>query len=238
MCNLKSLLIELMHEWGMIPSDKELNQFDEYARLLTDRNRNMNLIGNADPEEIAIRHFMDSLSIERMGLDENASLIDIGTGAGFPGIPIKIMRPDIKLTLLDSHGKRMDFLREVTEALGFKNVTVIKARAEELSLAEDYREHFDYACSRAVAGLNILSELCLPFVRVDGLFCAMKSIDISEEEQAAKRTVGIMGGSCIEPYRYTLPRRDANLQIFRIRKIKRTPKGYPRRYAKIKQSPL
>lgn len=227
-----------MHEWAMTPSDEEINQFDEYARLLIERNHMMNLIGNADPEEIAVRHFMDSLSLVRMGIDDDATLIDIGTGAGFPGIPIKIMRPSIRLTLLDSHGKKMDFLREVTQRLGLESVTVIKARAEELSLLEDYREQFDYACSRAVAGLNVLSELCLPFVKVGGLFCAMKSIDISEEIQTAKSAISVMGGRGIEPYRYTLPRRDFDLQIFRIEKVRPTPKVYPRRYVKIKQSPL
>ena len=178
----------------MTPSDVELCQFEEYGRLLAEYNRRMNLVGNAEPEEITVRHFMDSLSLVRMGLKEDFSLIDIGTGAGFPGIPIKIMRPDIKLTLIDSNGKRMDFLRQVKDALGLKEVTVIKARAEELSLTEEYREQYDYATSRAVAGLNMLSELCLPFIKVGGLFCAMKSMDIDEEIQAAKRARKIMGG--------------------------------------------
>jgi 16S rRNA (guanine527-N7)-methyltransferase len=191
---LKSLLLELMQEWDMTPSDVELCQFEEYGRLLAEYNRRMNLVGNAEPEEITVRHFMDSLSLVRMGLKEDSSLIDIGTGAGFPGIPIIIMRPDIKLTLIDSNGKRMDFLRQVKDALGLKEVTVIKARAEELSLTEEYREQYDYATSRAVAGLNMLSELCLPFIKVGGLFCAMKSMDIDEEIQAAKRAIKIMGG--------------------------------------------
>ena len=235
---MKSLLLELMQEWDMTPSDVELCQFEEYGRLLAEYNRRMNLVGNAEPEEITVRHFMDSLSLVRMGLKEDFSLIDIGTGAGFPGIPIKIMRPDIILTLIDSNGKRMDFLRQVKDALGLKEVTVIKARAEELSLTEEYREQYDYATSRAVAGLNMLSELCLPFIKVGGLFCAMKSMDIDEEIQAAKRAIKIMGGRNIESYKYTLPQRDIQLQIVRAEKVKQTPKGYPRRFAKIKQNPL
>lgn len=235
---MKNLLIALMKEWKMTPSEEELILFEKYAGLLTEWNSKMNLIGNADTNEIAVRHFMDSLSLVRMGLDDNTSLIDIGTGAGFPGIPIKILRPDIRVTLLDSNGKRLDFLREVINVLELSNVNVIKGRAEELSLTEEYREQYDYACSRAVAGLNILSELCLPFVKTDGLFLAMKSLDVDEEVQAAKKAVTLVGGKFIDPFIYTLPEREIRLQIIRVKKVKSTPKKYPRRFAKIKVNPL
>jgi 16S rRNA (guanine527-N7)-methyltransferase len=236
--NLKDLMKSLLQQWQIDASIETLERFDEYARLLIEKNSKINLIGNSDLEEVAVRHFVDSLSLVKMGIDMNSTAIDIGTGAGFPGIPIKILRPDVKLTLLDSLGKRLDFLKEVVDVLGLEDIMIVNARAEEAALLDSYREQYDYAFSRAVARMNMLSEICLPFVKCGGLLCAMKSLNIDEEIQGAQRAVKIMGGKIIDPYKYTLPLRDVQLQIVRIKKVAPTPTGYPRRFAKIKLKPL
>lgn len=223
-----------MREMHIEASAEALERFDEYARLLAAKNSMMNLIGSADTEEIAVRHFADSLSLVLMGLETGAATIDIGTGAGFPGIPVKIVRPDIKITLLDSLGKRVEFLKEVVDALGLEDVCVVNARAEEAALSNDYREKFDYAFSRAVAGMSVLAELCLPFVKCGGMMCAMKSMNIDGEMQGARRAADILGGKMIEPYRYSLPLRDIRLQIIRIEKVAPTPGGVPPQICKNK----
>lgn len=235
---MKDLMKSVLDELQMDASPEILERFDEYARLLTEKNRIMNLIGNPDPEEIAIRHFADSLFPVIMGLEKGSSVIDVGTGAGFPGIPIKIVRPDIKITLLDSLGKRIEFLKEAAGVLRLDGVNIVNARAEEAAFSDVHREQYDYALSRAVAGMNILIELCLPFVKCGGMLCAMKSLNIDEEIKGAQRAAGVLGGRIIEPYIYALPFRDIRLQIVRVKKEKPTPGEYPRRFAKIKQKPL
>ena len=195
----------------------------------------MDLTAVLGEEETAQRHFLDSLSLMTLATSVGARVLDVGSGACFPGLPLKLAEPSLSLTLLDAQGKRVDFLRELTEKLGVE-AECLHARAEEQALLPGYREGCDFAVSRAVARLNMLSELCLPFVKPGGAFLAMKSRDSDEELREAEKAIKCLGGKLEEVRELTvagIPRRVAV-----IRKVKPTPKGYPRRFAKIKKEPL
>jgi len=235
---MKDKLAALFSLWNLQPDDKAFDRFDIYASLLKERGEKLNLVADTDPEEIAVRHFMDSLALLNLNLKDGALAIDVGTGAGFPGIPIKIMRPDINVTLLDSMGKRLEFLSEVKEKLDLKGLEIINARAEEAANLKEHRDKYDYVFSRAVARMNMLTELCLPFAAVGGEFYAMKSRQASDEAKEAAMAVKTLGGCFLDDFNYTLPGKDMLLVILKIRKISPTPKGYPRRFSKIKQKPL
>ena len=185
---------------------------------------------------MATLHLLDSLSLLPMAQLQGKSIVDVGTGAGFPGMPLAIALPDSRITLLDSLNKRIDFLREAGEMLGLTNAAYVHARAEEF--AADHREGYDYAVSRAVASLPMLCELCLPLVKVGGQFLAMKSSHTEEEIASAKSAISKLGGKIEEVKDYTIPTTDVVHRVICIRKVSPTPKKYPRRFAQIKKQPL
>lgn len=223
---------------GITFSDAARHDFDTYCSRLIETNKVMNLTAITEPEQVYIRHFIDSSAALTAADFAGKSVIDVGCGAGFPGLPMKITQPDISLTLLDSLNKRIAFLDELCDELGIKDVRCIHGRAEEEALKEDMREQFDFAVSRAVASLPMLCELCLPFVKVGGSFIAMKSSDYSEELNAAGNAISLLG-ACIDEIReYTLPGDQGDRVLIIIKKVKQTPAGYPRRFAKIQKKPL
>lgn len=214
-------------------NEEQINKFEIYSKLLCEWNEKMNLTAVTDPKGIAIRHFADSLSpILCVDFPKNAKVIDVGTGAGFPGLPIKIIRPDIHITLMDSLNKRINFLKEVTEKAKIKDADCIHARAEEFSRKEEYREKYDIGISRAVARLNVLSEYVLPFIKCGGYFASMKAFEIDEEVNEAKEIIGLLGGKIEEIKEIDIPYEEARRKIIIIKKIKNTDKKYPRRKIK------
>lgn len=210
--------------------------FRAYYELLESRGAVMNLTAIRGEEDTARLHFLDSCALLGAADFAEKRVIDVGTGAGFPGLPLKIARPDIRLTLLDSLGKRVDFLREVCAALGLEDVACVAARAEEAPPA--LREGFDIAVSRAVARLSVLCELCLPFVAVGGVFIAMKGPDCGEEAEEARAAAKTLGGGDIRILPYTVPGTDVPRTAVLLPKLSPTPAQYPRRWAKISRRPL
>lgn len=215
-------------------STQHIDALEEFSRLLVKKNEVMNLTGITQPKEIATLHLLDSLSLIPLSDFTGKKMIDVGTGAGFPGVPLKIVLPDTEVTLLDSLNKRVEFLRESCDQLGLSSVECVHARAEEFG----HREEYDYAVSRAVAALPVLCELCLPFVKVGGEFLAMKSSHTEEEIAQAKTAISLLGGKITEIIDYTIPTTDIVHRVVRIEKIKPTAKKYPRRFAQIKKQPL
>lgn len=226
-----------LFEGASLDVTKELyEKFVCYADLLVEWNEKINLTAITDPEGIAVKHFLDSvLPLSMFELKDGASLIDVGTGAGFPGIPMKIMRPDIKLTLMDSLQKRVNFLSEVCNSLEI-SADCTHERAED-SGAGDKREQFDYATARAVARLSVLCEYCLPFVKVGGAFVALKGADCEEEIRSAYTAIKTLGGKTENVVEYTLPTGDKRTLVI-IRKVAPTPKAYPRPKGKMNKKPL
>lgn len=214
-------------------SEQQVDTLCAFGKLLLEKNQVMNLTAITDPKEVARLHFLDSMALLDVADLAGKRVVDVGCGAGFPGVPLKIAQPAMDLTLLDSLGKRMTWLGEVLPQLGVE-AACVTARAEEF--AADHREQYDFATSRAVARLNILCELCLPLVRVGGAFLAMKGAAAQEELDEAKGAIAKLGGKLERVYEYTVG--DAVHRVVIIRKVKNTPKQYPRRYAKIKQRPL
>lgn len=207
-----------------------------YGSLLAERNKVMNLTAITEPDEAARLHFLDSAALLALADFRGETVVDVGTGAGFPGLPLRILEPSLRLTLLDAQRKRVDFLREVCGELGLDDVTCVHGRAEEF--ARERREGFGLAVSRAVAALPVLAELCLPLVRPGGRFLAMKSVDTGEELSASGRAVGLLGGRLEKPVDYVIPGTDIPRRLVIITKIAETPKKYPRTFAKIKKNPL
>ena len=219
-----------------LPCDAEaLRRFRVYYDLLEERNRVMNLTAISGEDESATKHFLDSAApLLRFSL-AGKSAVDVGTGAGFPGLPLRILVPDLQLTLLDAQQKRVDFLTEVCAALGFADVRCLHARAEECA---GLRETFDFALARAVARLNLLCELCLPYLKVGGTFLALKGPGVSEELDEAARAVKLLGAEVEEVFDYAIPGEELRHNIVVLRKTAPTPKQYPRRFAQMKKSPL
>lgn len=216
---------------------EQIKQFEEYSQLLKEWNEKINLTAITDDDGIAVKHFLDSvLPLSAVDFGVSAKIADVGTGAGFPGIPLKILRPDLELTLIDSLNKRINFLNTVTEELGLSDTRCIHARAEELSRNKVYRESFDIVVSRAVANMTVLCEYCLPYVKVGGMFAALKARDADEEITAAKAMIGNLGGKIENTYSVALPETDIVRTIAVIRKIKPTPSAFPRTAKKIKAS--
>ena len=207
-----------------------------YADLLVEKNKVMNLTAITEPADIATLHFLDCAALLTLADFRGKSVADVGTGAGFPGMPLRILEPSIQLTLLDSLNKRIDFLKEVCDDLGFGDVNCVHARAEEF--AAQHRESFDIVTSRAVANLRMLSELCLPLVKVGGIFLSMKSIDSDVELEEAQHAIAILGGRVMNVKDYVIPGTEVRHRVIFIEKAKETPKKYPRAFAKIKKSPL
>ncbi len=207
-----------------------------YAKLLAEKNQVMNLTAITDPAEVARLHFLDSAALLTLADFRGKRVVDVGTGAGFPGLPLKILEPSIHLTLLDAQRKRVDFLREVCEDLGLEDVECVHGRAEEF--AQERRESFDFAVSRAVAALPVLAELCLPLVKRGGQFLSMKSVDCEEELKSAGGAVSLLGGQLEKPQDYVISGTNVRHRLVIITKISETPKKYPRMFAKIKKNPL
>ena len=231
---MEDILREGIAALGLSVTETQLAAFRAYYTLLDARSRVMNLTAIHGETDTARLHFLDCAALLPMADFAGASVIDVGTGAGFPGLPLRILEPDMHLTLLDSLAKRVDFLSEVCTELELTDVQCLHARAEE---ASDLRESFDVATSRAVARLDLLSELCLPLVRVGGIFLAMKGPDCAEELEAARHAIEILGGEP-ELLTYTIPGTDTGRSVVRIRKVRETPDKYPRRWAKMQKSPI
>ena len=216
--------------------DINKQRFELYRDNLIEWNKVMNLTAITEPHEIDTLHFLDSLALLDFADFKGKSVIDVGTGAGFPGLPLKIAEESLQLTLLDSLDKRLNFLKDTCEKLGLDDVRFVHARAEEIP--EGFRESFDVAVSRAVARLNTLAEFCLPYVKPGGLFIAMKGPDFEAELEEAKPAIRMLGGKCERCESYTIPGTDVTHSALIIRKNSPTPSKYPRRFAQIKKSPL
>ena len=208
---------------------------DFSARLL-ETNKVMNLTAITEPQDVARLHLLDCAALLNIADFRGKRVVDVGTGAGFPGMPLRILEPDFDLTLLDSLGKRIAFLQDVCDEMGLKRVTCVHARAEEF--AAKHREQYDIATSRAVAALNVLCELTLPLVKVGGQFLAMKALDSDGEIRTAKSAIAQLGGKVDEIRDYTIPGTDIVRRVVVIRKVKPTPSQFPRAFAKIKKAPL
>ncbi len=227
-----SLLKEKALSFGISLDETALERFNKYAEMLVETNKVMNLTAITEPDEIVIKHFADSLSLLKyIEIPKNASIIDVGTGAGFPGIALLIARPDLKVTLLDSLNKRLVFLENVLKELDLTAETV-HLRAEQGGQNKEYREKFDFAVARAVAALPVLSEYCLPFVKQNGEFIAMKGDLTDEELNLSENAIKILGGEIVSKDSFELFGRGERT-IVRIKKISQTPTKYPRQMAKI-----
>lgn len=212
-------------------------QFYEYMNLLIEWNEKINLTAIIEPNEIILKHFIDSITISKY-IEENSYVLDMGTGAGFPGIPLKIVRPDIKIVLADSLNKRINFLNEVIGKLELNNVETIHSRAEELGKDKKYRERFDVVTSRAVANLSTLSEYLLPFVKISGKCLSMKGPKPEEEIKESKNAIKILGGTIEKIDEFKLPNSDIDRTIIEIKKIKETPAKYPRKAGLPSKEPI
>lgn len=236
--SIKKYLIEATRNFKIKLTDTQLEQFDIYFKLLVDWNKKINLTAITDEQGVAVKHFADCLEFfNYIDVPQGASIIDVGTGAGFPGIVLKIARPDIKLTLLDSLNKRLVFLQEFLIKTGLE-ANLVHSRAEDGARKAEYREQFDFAVSRAVAQLNVLSEFCLGYVKNGGRFVALKGPNADEEIKNANKALQILGGKLINKYEFDLPQNGGNRNILEIKKINITSQKYPRNSGKIKASPL
>lgn len=231
---MQELLKKGLRELGL--DTEKAETLAHFAGLMLAKNAVMNLTRITEPDAVAQLHLLDSAALLRFADLRGKKAVDVGTGAGFPGMPLRILEPDFDLTLLDSLGKRVEWLREACDTLSLRRVECVHARAEEF--AAEKREQFDFALSRAVANLPVLCELCLPLVCVGGRFLAMKSVDSDEEINAAKNAVKTLGGKIAAIEDYTIPTSSVVHRLVIIEKTAPTPKGYPRAFAKIKKSPL
>ena len=234
---ITDILTRGAEELGIALPSSACAAFETYYNLLEERNRHVNLTAITGEADVARLHFLDSICLLKAVNFNNAKVIDIGSGAGFPGIPLKLAEPTIDLTLLDATGKRVAFLADLCVALGIET-TCANGRAEEYAGKPEMRERYDIAVSRAVAQLNILSELCLPFVRAGGVFLAMKGIDSEEEIQNADNAIKTLGAEVQSIIDYDVPQTDIKHRVVVIKKTAATPGIYPRKFAKIQKTPL
>ncbi len=236
---MSEMLKNRMDRLQIETNENMLEQFDLFYHLLVEWNKVMNLTGITEYEEVVEKHFADSLSLARfLDLNKIHTVIDVGTGAGFPGIPLKIAFPHLKVVLLDSLNKRINFLNEVIAKLDLKEIHTIHGRAEEYARKPEYREQFDLCVSRAVANLSVLSEYCIPYIRIGGIFIPYKSGDIDEEVAASRKAVDILGGQIDHVEKFQLPDTDIHRSFVFINKIKNTQKKYPRKAGTPAKEPL
>lgn len=237
MQDLKELLVSGAAEFNVNLTDDMVDNFFSYMSLLKEWNSKMNLTAIEEDRDVIIKHFTDSLSILPFVEDKELALVDIGTGAGFPGVPLKIVRPALSITLADSLQKRLIFLDEVIKSLKLRKISTVHGRAEDLGQDKNHREKYDIAVARAVAGLPVLLEYCLPFVRPGGIFIAMKGSDI-KEVQDSKKALSILGGEIVEVKSINLPFTDNERNLIIVKKFRHTPTGYPRKAGKPSKNPL
>jgi len=232
-------LEKLLKEIDLSYDKKNLNKFERYKELLIEWNKKINITSIDQEEEIYLKHFIDSVIIKKyVIIKEGSKTIDIGTGGGFPGIPLKLIDNDMKITLLDSLNKRIKFLDEVVKELNLKDVECVHGRAEDFGKDKNYREKYDYGFSRAVASLNVLLEYVLPFIKKNGLFIAFKGSNFKDEIQDSENALKILGGEIIDLKEYNLPESDISRSLIVIKKIKKTPMKYPRRPGTPNKKPL
>ena len=218
-------------------TEEQLAQFTRYYELLVETNKVMNLTAITEPEEVAVKHMVDSLLAYEDGM-QGKTLVDVGTGAGFPGVPLKIYCPSLKVTLVDSLGKRLRFLQQVIDELGLKGIRCEHLRAEDAGRSKKHREQYDYVTARAVARLSVLSEYCLPLAKKGGQFIALKGSRFAEEIEEGEASVKILGGKIISAEPVKLPGLDDGRAIIKIAKIKATPAQYPRKAGTPEKQPL
>ncbi len=219
-------------------SEEPARALAHYGDLLIQQNQVMNLTAITEPEQVARLHMLDCASVLCAADFNGKRVLDVGTGAGFPGMVLKVCQPSIDLTLLDSLDKRIQWLQRIAPELGAEGVNAVHGRAEELAAQSDWREGFDIVTSRAVADLRVLAELCLPFLKVGGVFLAMKAEDCAAEVDSAGRAISILGGRLLSAYSYTIPGTDVTRKVIRVEKVKPTPEKYPRRFSRIRKTPL
>lgn len=227
---------KLCSELQIEPNEIQIEKFLRYKDLLIEKNKYVNLTAITEDKEVILKHFIDSLTINKY-LDRNVKMIDVGTGAGFPGIPIKILREDVEVTLLDSLNKRVNFLNEVIDDLKLQKIEAIHGRAEDIAHKLEYREKFDVVTARAVANLATLSELCLPFVKQNGKFICMKGSSVEEIDEA-KKALEVLGGNIVSVDKFLLPDSDIERNIVVIEKVKSTPNKFPRKAGTPAKEPI
>ena len=228
-----------LFELGITLSEQQKTQFLQYYELLVEWNSFMNLTAITEFDQVITKHFLDSLSLVKIcDVAQAGRILDVGTGAGFPGIPLKIIYPELEVVLLDSLNKRVKFLNEVIERLGLTGITAIHGRAEDIAKQKEYRGSFDLVVSRAVANLSSLSEYCLPFVKTGGLFVPYKSGSVDLELSEAEKAIKVLGGEYRDTVRFTLPDTDIDRTLVVIGKVKETPKKYPRKAGTPSKEPI
>jgi 16S rRNA (guanine(527)-N(7))-methyltransferase GidB len=236
---MREILKDGFSQLGINALDEVFLQFEKYANFLIEYNEKVNLTAITEPGDIAVKHFLDSVTPVALGLiKEGASVIDVGSGAGFPSVPIKLVSEDIQLTLLDSLDKRLKFLKGLCELLKIEGVSFVHARAEEGGKMPDLRENFDIAISRAVANLRVLCEYCLPYVKVGGQFLALKGPSAEQEVLESKKAIEVLGGRLVDVLQVNVPCSDLNHTIVRIEKVRQTPRLYPRNAGKPSKNPI
>ena len=237
-------LVNICNKINIEISDDQINCFEKYYELLIEKNKVMNLTAITDKEDVIVKHFIDSIALipyltdKGINTNNDLKIIDIGTGAGFPGLPLKIMMPDVKFTLLDSLNKRVSFLNEVIDELELKDIEALHGRAEDYASDNKYREKYDICVSRAVANLSTLSEYCIPFVKEDGFFISYKAGESEEEINKSKNAIKILGGKINKVEEFVLPGTDASRVFVFIRKQELTDKKYPRKAGVPAKKPL
>lgn len=237
-------LVNICNKINIEISDDQINCFEKYYELLIEKNKVMNLTAITDKEDVIVKHFIDSIALipylldKGININNKLKIIDIGTGAGFPGLPLKIMMPDVKFTLLDSLNKRVSFLNEVIDELKLKDIEALHGRAEDYASDNKYREKYDICVSRAVANLSTLSEYCIPFVKEDGYFISYKAGESEEEINKSKNAIKILGGKINKVEEFVLPGTDVSRVFVFIRKLELTDKKYPRKAGVPAKKPL
>lgn len=235
----RDALVQAASEYSLLLTEEQITSFTQYFEMLIEWNEKMNLTAITDPTEVAVKHMIDSLSCyDEAIFKKGAKIIDVGTGAGFPGLPLKIFRPDLKLTLFDSLNKRILFLKEVAHKLGINDIEFVHSRAEDGGRNKQHREQYDIVVSRAVARLSVLSELCLPFVTVGGFFIALKGSQYSQEIKESTSALRLLGGEIAKIENIKLPGLDDVRAVVYVKKIKKTLPIYPRRPGVVEKNPL